>query len=286
MDTVGLAFIRPALCNSSSKVLEHGYCGVPVNASIGDGDALLETARALGGDLLVALVDVGFDHDTDDAGLAVTDLVRDILGDLGLVAVVLVRVACKSLAIYALLNIGNMTGLTVRAVDHHDLREVLLPQRLAHGLDACGVEVCALGSTTQDNEAVLITACPGDSSQTLLGDTHEVVLCGRTADGINSDCQTAIGTVLETNGERETRGKLAVQLRFCCARTNRSKRNQVCEELGRDCVKHLGGDRHASACEVNKKLAGNAQALVDLEGLVDIGIIDQALPANCCAGLL
>ena len=174
----------------------------------------------------------------------------------------------------------------MRAVNHHNLREVLLPQRLAHVLDACGIEVCALGSTTQDNEAVLVTACPGDSSQTLLCDTHEVVLRGRAADRINCDGETTIGTVLETNGERETRGKFAVQLRLCGARTDRAEGDQVCEELGRDGVEHFGGNGHAGTCEVNKELAGNAQALVDLEGLIDIGIVDQALPADCCARLL
>jgi hypothetical protein len=286
VDTVGLALVRPALCNSGSKVLEHAHGGVPVNARIGDRDALLEAAGALRGDLLVALVDVGLDHDTNDAGLAVADLVCDVLGDLGLVAVVLARIAWKLSAYYALSTVESLVGPTVRAVNHHDLREVLLPQRLAHVLDARGVEVCALGSSTQDDEAVLVTACPGDSSQSLLCDTHEVVLCRRAADRINSDGQTAIGSVLEANGERETRGKLAVQLRLCCARTDRAEGDQVCEELGRDGVEHFGRDGHAGACEVNKELAGDTQTLVDLEGLINIGIVDQALPADCCAGLL
>lgn len=286
MDTVGFALVRSALCNSSSKVLEHAHSSVPVNARIGDGDALLEATWALCRNLLVALVDVGLDHDTNDAGLAVADLICDILSDLGLIAVVLVGVACKLLVYYALSNAESLVEPTVRAVNHHDLREVLLPQRLAHVLDARGVEVCALGSAAQDNEAVLVTTCPGDGSQTLLCDTHEVVLCGRAANRINSDGETTIGTVLETNGERETRGKLAVQLRLCCARTDRAEGDQVCEKLGRDGVEHLRRDGHAGACEINKELAGNAQTLVDLEGFVDIGVVDQALPADCCAGLL
>jgi hypothetical protein len=37
---------------------------------------------------------VGLDHDTDDAGFAGADLVGHVGGDLGLVAVVLVGVAC------------------------------------------------------------------------------------------------------------------------------------------------------------------------------------------------
>lgn len=90
---VSLALVRSALRNSSSEVLESSDGGLPVDASIGDGHALLQAAGALRWDLLVALVDVGLDHDTDDAGLAVSDLVGHILCDLGLVAVVLVGVA-------------------------------------------------------------------------------------------------------------------------------------------------------------------------------------------------
>ena len=99
VDTVGLALVRPALRDSSGEILEHTNSGVPINASIGDRDTLLEAAGTLRGDLLVALVDVGLDHDTNNAGLAIADLVCDVLGDLGLVAVVLIGVACR-LSVY------------------------------------------------------------------------------------------------------------------------------------------------------------------------------------------
>ena len=127
VDTVGLALVRPALCNSGSEVLEHVDCGFPVNARIGDGDALLKAAGTLRWDLLVALVDVGLDHDTDNASLAVANLVRDFLCDLGLIAVVLVGVACR-VSVTSSSNFSKCVKPTVRAVNHHNLREVLLPQ--------------------------------------------------------------------------------------------------------------------------------------------------------------
>lgn len=82
--------------DGGGEVLEHGNGGVPVDAGVGDGDALLERGGALGGDLLVALVDVGLDHDADDGLFAFPELLADDGGDLGLVAVVLVGVACRS----------------------------------------------------------------------------------------------------------------------------------------------------------------------------------------------
>lgn len=175
---------------------------------------------------------------------------------------------------------------TVGAVDHHDLGEVLLPQQLAHSLDVVLVEVGALGPTAQNDEAVLVTACPGDGCQTLLCHAQEVVLRSRAANGVDRHRKPTVGAVLEANGERKTGGELTVQLRLCCSRTNCAEGDQVGKELGRDGIEHLRRNGHASRCEVDEELAGNAQALVDLEGLVDVGVVDQALPADCCAGLL
>lgn len=91
------ALVRSPLCNGGSKVLKNSDGAFPVDAGVGNGDALLQTTGPLGGHLLVPLVDVGLDHDTDDARLPVTDLVRDVLGNNRLVAVVLVGIAYVSL---------------------------------------------------------------------------------------------------------------------------------------------------------------------------------------------
>ena len=95
MRAVGLALVGPALGNSGRKVLKRGDSCVPVDASVGDGDALLKAARTLRRHFLVALVDVGLDHDADDGSLALAELLGDGGGYLGLVAVVLVGVTWK-----------------------------------------------------------------------------------------------------------------------------------------------------------------------------------------------
>jgi hypothetical protein len=96
MHTVAfLCVLCPALRDSSGKVLEHRDGALPVNTGIGNGNTLLESAGTFSGYFLVALVDVGLDHDGNDAGLSFTDLVRDDLGDLRLVAVVFVGVSWK-----------------------------------------------------------------------------------------------------------------------------------------------------------------------------------------------
>lgn len=53
-----------------------------------------------------------------------------------------------------------------------------------------------------------------------------------------------------------------------------------------DGVEHFGGDWDSGLGEVYEELAGDAETLVDLEGLVNVGVVDEALPADCGAGLL
>lgn len=92
---IGLA--GPALPPSPDcigELLENRNGIFPVDASIGDGDTLLESRKATSlGHLLVALVQVRLNHDSDNAVLALADLVTNDLGDLGLILVVLLRVA-------------------------------------------------------------------------------------------------------------------------------------------------------------------------------------------------
>lgn len=79
--------------DSRGKVLENRDCAVPVDACISNADAALETSRTLGGNLLVALVNVGLDHDTNNGSLALPQLFGNGLCNLGLVVVVFLRVA-------------------------------------------------------------------------------------------------------------------------------------------------------------------------------------------------
>ena len=174
----------------------------------------------------------------------------------------------------------------MRAVNHHDLGQVLLAKGLSALLDVLGVVVGTLGSTSEDDEAVLVSGGLCDGSKTLLGDTHEVVLGSSGANGINGDTQAAVGSVLEAHGERQTGGKLSVQLRLGGTGANGTERNEVGKELRRDGIEHFAGNGHALAGQVAEELTGDAQTLVDLVALVEIGVVDQTLPADSGTGLL
>lgn len=79
--------------HSLGKVLQNSNGVLPVDAGISDADAGLEGGGAFGGNFLVALVDVGLDHDTNNGVLALAQLFTNDLGNLGLVPVVLLGVA-------------------------------------------------------------------------------------------------------------------------------------------------------------------------------------------------
>src|SRR5690349_629697 len=96
----------PPLLNSRRQIFKHCFCVCPVDASVCNGDAILQPASTFGRNLLVAcddmsvafpharrsmltLIDIALDHDSHNACLASRDLLGEDASDLGLVVVVL-----------------------------------------------------------------------------------------------------------------------------------------------------------------------------------------------------
>ena len=78
---------------SLGQLLEDLNRGFPIDASIGDTNALFESRRPLCWYLLVSFIDVRFDHHTDYGLLAFAKLIAYHLRNFGLVTVVLIGVA-------------------------------------------------------------------------------------------------------------------------------------------------------------------------------------------------
>lgn len=212
-------------------------------------------------------MDVALNHDTHDGRLAGGNLLRQSGGHLGLVLVVLL-------------------GVPVAAVDHQTGLHALGVE-LGLGLgDALGVVVGALLAAAQDDEAVGVADGADNGDDTGLGDGEEVVGVLDRADGVDGDVEGAVGAVLEADGEGETGCQLAVDLRFSSACADGAHGETVGQELRRDGVQHLAGDGHALVGEVDEELARGPQALVDLEAVVDVWVVDETLPADGGAGLL
>lgn len=91
----------PPRSDRISELFQHFDRSFPANASVRDADTLLQTGRALWRDTLIALVDVGLDHDAYNTRLAFPKLVANDLRDLGLIPVIFVRVTCGSVSMLA-----------------------------------------------------------------------------------------------------------------------------------------------------------------------------------------
>ena len=258
---------RAAGAHTIRQIVQHIDRHLPVDAGVRDTDTLEQVGSALGRHLLVTLEDVGLDHDTHQGGLALAQLVGDLLSDERLVEVVLV-------------------GVAVRAVHHQHLALLLSAQGLASAADALAVVVGALAAAAQDHEAVLVAGRLGDGCQALFGHTQEAVRVGGRADCVNGHGEVAVGAVLVADGEGQARCQLTVQLGLGGPGANGTQRDQVGQVLRGNGVEHLTGDGQAGVGQVDVQLAGHAETLVNVVGLVDIRVVDQALPADGGAGLL
>ena len=77
-----------------------------------------------------------------------------------------------------------------------------------------------------------------------------------------------------------------MHLAFGGARADRAPGDQVADVLRRDHVEELAARRQAEPVDVDQQLARDAQAFVDAEALVEVRVVDQALPADGGARLL
>ena len=215
----------------------------------------------------LTFVDVALDHDTHDGILALLDLLRQCGRHLGLVLVVL-------------------EGVAVAAVHHEPLPQPrLLEGSLGLG-DALGVVVGAPGTAAQNDEAVLVADGTHNGNHAGLRDRQEVVGVLDSADRVDGDGEAPVGAILEAHREAQTTGQLTVKLALCCPGADGADTEQIGQELRADGIQHLAGNGHALGGEVDEQLPAQAQALVDLEAVVNIRVVDQALPPNRCARLL
>jgi len=245
------------------QLVQHLDGSLPINTGISDTNTVLESRGAIFGNVLPASVDVGFDHDTGDRAVTSNKLLTDGVEDLRLVVVVLERVS-------------------VRAIDH-DTRLVLrtgLLERSGGTLDVHSIVVGALGTASEDNVDIFVAAGLDDGGKTLLGNTHEGVGVGGRLHSIDCNTDTSIGSILEANWEGDTGSELTVELRLGRTSTNGSPRNEISDVLGRDGVEELGSHWDTKASEIAQELAGKAEALVDLEGAVEVRVIDETLPSD------
>ena len=97
---------------------------------------------------------------------------------------------------------------------------------------------------------------------------------------LGSDPDVAVGAVLETDRAGEPRGQFAVHLALGRAGPDGTPAHEVGDVLRRDHVEKLAAGRQAERVDLHEQFAGDAEPLVDPKRAVDVGIVDEPLPAD------
>ena len=100
------------------------------------------------------------------------------------------------------------------------------------------------------------------------------------AHGVDSDPHGAVGAVLESDRAGQTGGQFTVSLALGRARADGAPADQVGDILRADQVEKLGAGRQAHVVDLQKQFARQVESLVDLVALVQVRVVDQALPAD------
>ena len=127
---------------------------------------------------------------------------------------------------------------------------------------------------------VLVASRHHNRGHALFGHAHELVRIGGGKHGINGDLDVTIRAVLEANRHGKSRGQVAVHLALGRARPDGTPRHSISDELRGDGIEELAAGREAQRHHIQQELARHGQPFVDREASVQVGVVDQALPAN------
>src|SRR5690606_34535885 len=146
--------------------------------------------------------------------------------------------------------------------------QLLFCQRYRHR-----VIVRLAAAATQYDMTVLVATGGGQGDAAVVVDTETTVRMLDAEHGIDCHFQAAVGTVLEADRAGQAGWPGAVRVRFAGARANRGPGDQVLQVLRRERVERLGRRRQAQLGHVEQRLAGDVQAVLDLERVVHVRIV-------------
>ena len=236
----------------------------PVEARVGD--ALSVDEGLAGDELLRASDEIALDHYAHDAFIAGGDLGSDIVADVYLAAIVL-----------AAIGVGEVD---------HDARGKVGLFHLRRGFgDALGSIVDRSAATAQDDVGVGISSGDEDGRLAGFGEAEKSVGVSGGEDGVYGDLHVAGGAVFEADGAGDATDQLTMDLALGGSRSDGSPTDEAGDVLGRYYVEEFGSGGHAHLGQVEEQMAGEAETVVDLEGLIEMWIVDETLPSDGGAGL-
>ena len=172
------------------------------------------------------------------------------------------------------------------AIHHQPGRQLLGRQAAGRRCDRLAVVVAALLAAPQHQMAIGVAGGGYDRRHALLVDAQEMMGSGRRLHGMNGRAHAAVGAVFEADRHRQAGGHLPVGLAFGGAGADRRPADQIGDVLGHDRIQQLRGRRQAHLGQVQQQFPGEAQTRIDVVAAIEMGVVDQPLPAHGGAGLL
>ena len=179
-----------------------------------------------------------------------------------------------------------LAAVGVAGIDHQPRRNAGLTQLGAGRLDAGGI-IVRRAAAAQDDVAVLVAGGRGDRRAAALGHRHEMVRLRGRLHRVDRDPHVAVGAVLEADRAGQPRSQLAMDLALGGARADRAPSDtRSAMYCGVVMSRNSAPAGRPRLFTRRQHVAREPQALVDAEAAVEIGVVDQPLPADRGARLL
>ena len=172
-----------------------------------------------------------------------------------------------------------LAAVSVTEVDHHPRAQARVFHLLCRHVNALGVVVRSV-TTTQNDMGIRVAGSGEDGRAPLLGHRQKMVRVSGGVHGVQGNAQTATGGVLEAYWTGQAGGQLPMPLALSGAGADGPPTDEIGNVLRADEIEELGPRRHPQAVDIHQQGAGQLEALVDLEAAVQVGVVDQPLPAH------
>mmetsp|Transcript_33900 Transcript_33900/g.88248 ORF Transcript_33900/g.88248 Transcript_33900/m.88248 type:complete len:525 (-) Transcript_33900:270-1844(-) len=258
----GLAGAATGLYSSGQRLQALHSCG-PADTCVGHRHTVPEGLLCSRGflQLLCPLHEVGLQHHTSDSFLTFRHLPAHLSQDLGLILVVLVRIA-------------------VAAIDDETRADILLPDLLQDRLHTILGVVRSVLPSSKHHVTVGVALAVHDRHGPLLGGGEECMRILRSRHRVHSHITVPVGRVLEPHRHGQPARQFTMELALRCSSPDGSPRHQISDVLRCQGVQKLTPTRYTRIVDLLQQLPGRPEAFVHLVGPVQIRIIDQTLPAN------
>ena len=182
------------------------------------------------------------------------------------------------------LALGVLAGVRMAAIDHERWLQSRFAKRLLGLRDIGRIVVRAVAATAQDDMAVGISRRFDDARGAVLIDAEKTVLGAGRGHRIDCGLETSVRGIFESDRHRESARHFAVGLGFRGARADGRPGDQVRCVLRNDGIEKFRCGRQAEFEDVQKQFPREQDALRHVAGFIEIGIVDEAFPANGRAG--